>query len=624
MRAHPIQDFDTLSELFLKACERHAKADAFLVKRGGRYRGVASAEALRQAAALALAMERMGVTRGDRVAILSENRPEWAIADYATLGLGAVNVPIYPTLPCADVGYILRDCSACGIVVSTTTQLSKIAGIQPCLPSLRFVLTMDSGAEASGATTLSWSSFIEEQLALTPGPEGEFCRRMLATQSADLATIIYTSGTTGRPKGVELTHANIVSNVKACVPLFHFDPSDRILSFLPLSHIFERMLDYFAFWSGSTIAYAESTELLPQNILEVRPTLMAVVPRVLEKVYAKTMEAVRQGPAARRKLFRWAIRTGWEHASSNLSHRPISLGLKLRHALADALAARKIRGRLGGCLRFMLSGAAPLSQELAEFFFAAGLPVYEGYGLTETSPVISVNYPGAAKPGTVGRVIPGVEVKLGEESGEVEGAAGSEILVRGPNISPGYYRLEEETREAFAAGWFRTGDLGRIDADGFLSITGRKKNLFKTSGGKFVSPEKLESLFQGHPFITQLMVTGDRRHFIAALIVPNLERLEAYAREAELRFETREELVTHPRILSFMQGQVDESCRALAPFERIRQIALLPRAFSVEAGELSPTQKVRRFVVEERYRLLIEEIYGRPAPQSQSALSRSR
>jgi len=618
------QDFETLNELFVKACERHSKPDALLSKRDGRYRNISSAEALRQTAALALALERFGVARGDRVALLSENRAEWAFADYASLGLGAVNVPIYPTLLAADVEYILRDCGACGIVVSTAAQLAKILEIKSRLPLLRFILVMEPVPGAPDPDVHVWRSILDEQLARTPQPEGEFRRRALAAQPGDTATIIYTSGTTGNPKGVLLTHANIISNVKACMPLFRFDRADRVLSFLPLSHIFERTQDYFAFWSGSTIAYAESMELLPKNILEVRPTLMAVVPRVLEKVHAKILDTVRQGPASRRKLFHWAVRTGWRYASANLERRAISPWLRLEHSLADALVGRKIRGRLGGSLRFMISGAAPLSREIAEFFFAVGLPVYEGYGLTETSPVISVNYPGAVKLGTVGRLIPGVEVKLGEESGGPDGAAGHEILVRGPNVSSGYYHLEEETRQAFAEGWFHTGDLGSLDADGFLKITGRKKNLFKTSSGKFVSPEKLEGLFQGHPFIAQLMVIGDRRHFVAALIVPNFERLEAYAREQELRYETRDELVSHDRILAFMQQQVEEACRDLAPFERIRQIALLPREFTIDTGELSPTQKVRRFVVEERYRGLIEEIYRRPAPQTQTTLSHSR
>src|SRR5487761_348102 len=622
MQPHQTQDFETLNELFLKACERHSKPDALLSKRDGRYQGIASAEALRLTAALALALERAGVARSDRVALLSENRPEWALTDYATLGLGAVNVPIYPTLLASDVEYILRDCSACGIVVSTDAQLAKILEIKSNLPDLRFILVMEPGARAAREEAHAWRSVLDEQLALTPEPEAEFSRRALAAQPEDAATIIYTSGTTGNPKGVVLTHANIVSNIKASIPLFRFGRTDRVLSFLPLSHIFERMLDYFAFWSGSTIAYAENMERLPQNILEVRPTLMAVVPRVLEKVHAKILDTVQRGPASRRKLFHWAVQTGWKHASSNLEGRPISPRLRLERALADALAGRKIRGRLGGSLRFLICGSAPLSQEIAEFFFAVGLPVYEGYGLSETSPVISVNYPGAVKLGTVGRVIPGVEMKLGEESG-APGAGGCEILVSGPNVSPGYYHLEEETRQALAGGWFHKGDLGRLDADGFLSITGRKKNLFKTSGGKFVSPEKLEGLFQGHPFVAQLMVIGDRRHFVAALVVPNFDRLETFAREQELRCETREELASHDRILAFMQQQVEEACRVLAPFERIRQIALLSREFSIDAGELSPTQKVRRFVVEERYRDLIEDLYRRPAPQSQITFSHS-
>src|SRR5579875_2124392 len=612
------QDFETLNELFVKACERHSKPDALLSKRDGRYRNISSAEALRQTAALALALERFGVARGDRVALLSENRAEWAFADYASLGLGAVNVPIYPTLLAADVEYILRDCGACGIVVSTAAQLAKILEIKSRLPLLRFILVMEPVPGAPDPDVHVWRSILDEQLARTPQPEGEFRRRALAAQPGDTATIIYTSGTTGNPKGVLLTHANIISNVKACMPLFRFDRADRVLSFLPLSHIFERTQDYFAFWSGSTIAYAESMELLPKNILEVRPTLMAVVPRVLEKVHAKILDTVRQGPASRRKLFHWAVRTGWRYASANLERRAISPWLRLEHSLADALVGRKIRGRLGGSLRFMISGAAPLSREIAEFFFAVGLPVYEGYGLTETSPVISVNYPGAVKLGTVGRLIPGVEVKLGEEAAGSEGASGREILVRGPNVSPGYYH-PEENGEAFVDGWFRTGDLGTLDSEGYLKITGRKKNLFKTSGGKYISPEKLEGLFQGHPYVSQLMVLGDSRRFVAALIVPNFDRLEAYAREQGICWATRQELVTHPEICTFMQRQVDEACQGLAPFERIRQIALLPSEFTTDNAELSPSLKVRRFIVEERYRELIEEIYRRPAPQAQTA-----
>jgi long-chain acyl-CoA synthetase len=609
--------FHTLSELFLKAAETHAKPDAFLTKQNGRYQGLSSAEALRQTAALALALDRLGIRRGDRLALISENRVEWALADYAALGFGAIDVPIYPTLPAADVEYILQDSGSRGVIVSTAEQLQKVLEVRCRLPELRFIIAMESQGNPE-AGVLPWQSVIHEQLQHTPNPEEKFRALALQARPDDTATILYTSGTTGRPKGVVLTHANIASNVQACSPLFHFDPSDRIVSFLPLSHIFERMLEYFTFWSGASIAYAESFEKLPQNILEVRPTVLAVVPRVLEKVHGKILEAVRQSPPARQKLFHWAIGIGWQYSRRRLENQSIPLALRLKHEVADHLVASKVRARLGGKLRFMISGSAPLSRELAEFFYAVGLPVYEGYGLTETSPVISVNYPGAVKLGTVGRVIPGVEVKLGEEAAGSEGASGREILVRGPNVSPGYYH-PEENGEAFVDGWFRTGDLGTLDSEGYLKITGRKKNLFKTSGGKYISPEKLEGLFQGHPYVSQLMVLGDSRRFVAALIVPNFDRLEAYAREQGICWATRQELVTHPEICTFMQRQVDEACQGLAPFERIRQIALLPSEFTTDNGELSPSLKVRRFIVEERYRELIEEIYRRPAPQAQTA-----
>lgn len=611
-------DFHTLNELFLKAVERHAKPDALLSKRDGRYQGISSQGTLRQAAALAGAMGRLGIHRGDRVALLSENRPEWALTDYAALGLGAVDVPIYPTLLASDIEYILRDSGSRGIIVSTAEQLKKVSEIRPRLPELLFVLVMDSVSASEPGVSL-WSEAVQEQLRQTPHPEEEFRGKALKVKPEETATILYTSGTTGRPKGVILTHANVVSNVHACMPLFHFDRSDTALSFLPLSHILERMLEYFAFWNGASIAYAENFEALPQNILEVRPSIMAVVPRVLEKVHGKIFETVHQGPKSRQKLFHWAVRMGWQYARCGLEGRAPSASLRVKRAIADALVAKKIRARLGGRVRYLISGSAPLAPELAEFFHAVGLPVYEGYGLTETSPVISVNYPGATKLGTVGRVISGVEVRLGEESAGVDGGGGREILVRGPNVSPGYYHEPEENMQAFSNGWFHTGDLGSLDADGYLKITGRKKNLFKTSGGKYISPEKLEEMFQGHPYVAQLVVLGNSRHFVAALIVPHFERLASYARERGIECPTREQLVARPEIQGFMQKQVDETCQPLAPFERIRQIALLPREFTIASGELSPSLKARRFVIEERCRDLIEEIYRRPAPQSQAA-----
>jgi long-chain acyl-CoA synthetase len=606
----PVGKFSTLSELFVNAVERHSKADAFLSKSGGHYRGLGSAEALRQAAALARALDRLGLKRGDRLAIIGENRVEWALADYACLGLGVIVVPVYPTLREPDVASILNDSGSRAVVASTAEQLQKVLNIRSQLPELQLILSMDP-LPPSVSDAHDWNRLVASELAAGSDPVPFFRARAAQIQPGDTATILYTSGTTGHFKGVVLTHANIVANIRASAGLFPLAHHDVAISFLPLSHIFERMLDYVYFWQGVSIAYAESFETLPQNIREVRPTIMAVVPRVLEKIHGKITETVEQSSLARRKLFRWAVRTGETYFPYRLEGRTPPLGLRLRHALAEALVASKIRARLGGRIAVLISGSAPLSRELADFFYAVGLPVYEGYGLTETSPVISVNYPGAVKLGTVGRVIPGVEVKLGDEVIDEEGRAGREILVRGPNVTPGYYHREEENRQAFVDGWFRTGDLGTLDADGFLAITGRKKNIFKTSGGKFVCPERIENLFQGHPYVSQILVIGEGRRFVSAIVVPNFSRLEAYAREQHIVFTSREELVTDPEVLAFIGKQIDQATAWLPPHEQIRQIVLSPREFTVASGELSPTQKIKRHVVEANFRDAIEALYER-------------
>jgi long-chain acyl-CoA synthetase len=607
------ENFQTLNELFLNTIDRQGRPDAFLFKREGKYEPLSSIYALQQTAALAVAFERLGIQRGDRVAILSENRVEWPLTDYALMGIGAVDVPVYPTLPAADVGYIVKDSGCRGIVVSTPSQLEKVLEIRAQLPGVLFMAVMDP-LKADLPNVHLWSHLVQDALSQSLDPERDFRTKALKAQPQDTATILYTSGTTGRPKGVVLTHANIVSNVKASAPLFPFSRKDRVISFLPLCHIFERMIEYFLFSQGVSIAYAESAEKLAENMIEAPPTFIPVVPRVLERVHSRVMNTVRQGSRFRQRLFNWAIKTGGEYSARTLEKRGPSPALRLKHAVADKLVTSKVRARFGGRLRFMISGSAPLAKDLAEFFYAVGLPVYEGYGLTETSPVISVNYPGSTKLGTVGRVISGVEIQLGDAPPEAEIARGREILVRGPNVSPGYYRQEEENRQAFIDGWFHTGDLGELDADGYLKITGRKKNLLKTSGGKYIAPEKIEALFQGHALVAQIFVLGDSRRFVGALVVPHFERLEAYARERQIAFATREDLVCLPEICAWMQSEIDNACQALAPFEKIRQIALLPREFSIECGELSPTQKIRRFVVEDRYREVIEEIYSRPAP----------
>jgi len=612
--------FKTINELFVQAMEDHQKPDAFLTKTEGRYGGVSSRDVLLKVAALAQAFGEMGVGAGDRVALLSENRLEWALTDYAILGLGGVTVPLYSTLLEEDVRFVLSDSGSKGIVVSTRDQLKKVLAVRSSLPGLKFVVAMDS-EPGEFPDVLGWKELAGRDTSAGPDPVKSLEAQSLRTQPDDVATIVYTSGTTGVFKGVVLTHANIASNIQACDRLFDFHPGDVSMAFLPLAHIFERMIDFYYMAQGVSIAYAESIDTLPQNLREVRPTLMAVVPRLVEKIREKVIEEVRHLPPSKQRLFGWALRTGRDWFPYRISGRSAPAGLSVKRALANKMVYSKIRSQMGGRLRLLISGAAPLSRELAEFFFSIGIPIYEGYGLTETSPVIAVNHPGAVRLGTVGPVIPGVEVRLGEETEDAEGHSGREILVRGPNVTPGYYHQEEMNSEAFADGWFHTGDLGSLDEEGFLSITGRKKNLFKTSGGKYVSPEKLENLFQGHRYVAQLVVLGDSRKFVGSLIVPNFTALESYAREQGIDFAGREHLVKNETIHAFVQAQVDEACKHLPPHERIRQIALLPKELTIAAGELSATLKVKRPVVEERYRELIEELFSRrpPAPQEASA-----
>ena len=613
--------FQTINELFLQAMEDHQKPDAFLTKTKGQYRGVPSRDVLVKVAALAQAFQEMGVGPGDRVALLSENRLEWALTDYAILGLGGVSVPLYSTLLEGDVGFILRDSGSKGIVVSTRDQLKKVLAVRASAPDLRFVVAMDS-EPGEFPDVHCWEELAMRENASGTNPVKSLEQQSLRTKASDIATIVYTSGTTGVFKGVVLTHANIASNIQACDLLFDFHPGDISMAFLPLAHIFERMIDFYYMAQGVSIAYAESIDTLPQNLREVRPSLMAVVPRLVEKIREKVLEEVRHMPPSKQRLFGWALRTGSEWFPYSGTGRSAPVGLAVKRALADKIVYSKIRSQMGGRLRLLISGAAPLSRDLAEFFFSIGIPIYEGYGLTETSPVIAVNHPGAVKLGTVGQVIPGVEVRMGEETVDAEGHSGREILVRGPNVTPGYYHQDDRNGEAFVDGWFHTGDLGLMDEDGFLKITGRKKNLFKTSGGKYVSPEKLENLFQGHRYVAQLVVLGDSRKFVGSLIVPNFAALESYAMEQGIEFAGREDLVKNEMVHAFLQAQVDETCKHMPPHERIRQIALLPRELTIAAGELSATLKVKRPVVEERYRDLIEEMFSRLPPTTQEATTR--
>ena len=548
---------------------------------------------------LSLGLLELGVSPGDRVAILSENRPEWAIADYACLAARCTSVPIYPTLPSKQTEYILRDAGAVAILVSTPAQVEKVLAIRERLPALRHVIAFDPSEARAGVLTLE-EVMARGRAARDRNPDWR--AKALTASPDDLATVIYTSGTTGNPKGVMLTHGNISSNVTAAVGLFDFAPQDECLSFLPLSHIFERMFGHFSmFHSGVIINYAQSFDTVPADMQARHPTVMASVPRLYEKVFERVLDSVRASSAPRRHIFAWSRRVGEAWADRTISGERIPARLHFQRALADRLVFAKLRARTGGRIRLFISGGAPLSPEIARFFYAAGLPIVEGYGLTETSPVMAVNTPTHLRLGTVGQAIPGVEIRI---------APDGEIITRGPNIMRGYFNQPEATAEAIdAEGWFHTGDIGMIDADGYLRITDRKKDLIVTAGGKNIAPQPIENLAKSSRFVSNAVMLGDRRPYPIMLLVPEQKALEAWAARHVSGDSGMERLVTLPEVQNKIEREVRKALRDLAQFEMPKKFLLLSRDFSVDAGELTPTLKVRRRIVEERHRAAIESLY---------------
>jgi long-chain acyl-CoA synthetase len=548
---------------------------------------------------LSLGLGELGVQPGDRVAILSENRPEWAIADYACLTARCTDVPIYPTLPSKQAEYNLRDSGATAIFVSSRQQMEKVLAVRDRLPALRHIIAFDEEARGPGVLSLE-QVYACGRSARAHGANWQ--RDALAVGPSDLATLIYTSGTTGEMKGVMLTHGNITSNVTTCCGMFDFADDDECLSFLPLSHIFERMFGHYSmFHAGVVINYAEGVDTVAADMQRWRPTLMAAVPRLYEKIYSRVLEAVRAGPPIKQRLFHWGKRVGEAVVDLRLAGRPVPVSLSCRLWLADKLVFSKLRARTGGRIRFFISGGAPLSADVAKFFHAAGMPVLEGYGLTETSPVIAVNTFEHLRLGTVGLPIPGVEVKIGPDG---------EILTRGPNVMAGYYQKAEATAEAMdGEGWFRTGDVGLLDADGFLRITDRKKDLIVTAGGKNIAPQPIEGLAKSNRFVANAVMLGDRRPFPIMLLVPNFDTLAAWATEQGLAAADQAALVTLPEVQKKLETEVRTTLRDLAGYEMPKKVLVLPRDFSIESGELTPKMSVKRKVVEQRYREEIEALY---------------
>jgi len=595
----------TLISTFLDTVAKHRKPAQFMRKTAGGWESISAERALADVESLALGLGELGICRGDRVAILSENRYEWPIADLAIVGQGAVSVPIYPTLTAAQCAFVIANSEAKLAIVSSPAQLEKLRSMERDLPLLETIVHMDPVPGADGKCS-SLDSVLERGRRARAATPGAFRAAAEQVRPDDLATIIYTSGTTGDPKGAMLTHGNITFDVDACLEVVTLGPTDTCLSFLPLCHIFERMAGLYAMLrAGATIAYAESMDTVAANAVEVRPTVITGVPRFYEKVYARVMEKVATDSPLKQRIFHWGLGHGIARARARFEGRKLDT---LATRIADRLVGAKVRERVGGRLLFCISGGAPLAPKVMEFFFAIGIPVLEGYGLTETSPVICLNRPGKEKPGSVGPPIPGVEVRIGEEG---------EILTRGPHVMRGYFKNEEATRAALSGGWFHTGDIGRLDPDGSLVITDRLKDLLVTAGGKKVAPQPLEARLKTGKWVSEAVLLGDRRPYVVCLIVPNFANLEAEAKANGWPYRSMSELMERPEARALFQKEIDTLNAGLAPFEQIKKFALLERELTQNTGELTPTLKVRRRVISEKFAPVIEQMYGgRPVPAS--------
>jgi long-chain acyl-CoA synthetase len=585
-------EINTLADIFFASIahdvERHVT-----FKRGSEWQVISSRQLYGYVATLARVLKQWGIHKGDRVAILSENRPEWMIADFACMTTGIVDVPIYATLTADQTLYLLQNSGARVIFVSTLEQLRKIQAIWE-QTSLEKIVVMDDVSEIN---VIPMWSLIN---SASPEEDPQFDEEAHRISSDDLATLIYTSGTTGTSKGVMLSHGNLTTCAKMASKQAEWTPGDVYLSFLPLSHVTARHVDYVCYLDGVSLAYCAVFDQLPQMLQEAKPTIIVAVPRVYEKIRA---EAERQaGHGLRRKILDWAVRVGEKHKDEIArGETPTDLSWKV----ANQLVFSKIRQGFGGRGRAYFSGGAPLGKDMAEWFCAVGVPIMEGYGLTETSPTLSVNRRGAFKIGSVGKVNEGVQLKIAEDG---------EILVKGPTVFKGYWNMPEETRNSFADGWFKTGDIGELDSEGFLSITDRKKDLIKTSGGKFIAPQPIENALKANVLVAQAAIIGDKRKYASVIISPHFPLLEDWARANGVPFTSRQELVASDKVRNLYRGIVEDLNKRLAHFETIKKIVVVPDEFTVATGEITPTLKLKRRVIEAKYKQQIDEIYQQPHP----------
>lgn len=594
----------TVPRLYNHLTEEYSKeTNNFAIKHkvAGKYVGISYDQLKEETDSFALGLASLGIKHDDKVAIISENRPEWVYSDFAILSLGAIDVPLYPSLTAESIEFILNNSESKAIIVSTKFQLNKVMKFRDKCKTLKFIILLNEKDFDSNIKDLMTFKKVQELGKEYSREHSTLLKDNLdKIKPDDVCTIIYTSGTTGEPKGVVLTHHNILSNVQAALDCFPIGKTDVFLSFLPLCHIFERMAGYYtAFSAKCTVCYAESIETVAQNLIDVKPTIMTSVPRLFERIHSKIIKNIDSQPLKKQKIFYWAMDVGVRYAEyKKKGNIPLSFGLK--HKLADKLVFSKLREKTGGNLRFFISGGAALPLYLGKFFEAIGIIIVEGYGLTESSPVIAANRVEDFKFGTVGKPFPGVEIKI---------ASDGEILARGPNIMQGYYKNKKETEATIKDGWLYTGDIGVFDGDGFLMITDRKKHLFKTSAGKYIAPNPIESMFLASKYIDQFVLIGDRRMFLTALIVPDFDAVKEYADSHKIPYDKVEDLVRDEQIYKMLDKEMDQFQKKLANYEKVRKFVLLDKPFSIESGEITPSLKIKRKYVEERYQDLIEQMY---------------
>jgi long-chain acyl-CoA synthetase len=591
-------NYGTLPSRLLNAVDSLSNPRAQMFRAADGWQSISSEEFLRRVAGLSTAFVELGVKPGDRVGLFAANRPEWHTADFAITGAGGVTVPIYFNESPERITYILKHCGAKCVFAAGAAQMQKLQALRAQLPELEQVVIADCGPDLPG-DCLRYETLIS---AATGADVASYRLRASQVLPGQLASIIYTSGTTGEPKGVMLTHTNFCSNVTDSCSNVKFDSKDDVaVSFLPLAHVYGRMLDYVHLFHGITVAYVEAVEHVAQALLEIRPTLLAAVPRVFEKIYTRVIEQGSKQTGYKRKIFDWAMEVASRSALWRSGEKNTSSQVKLAWGLADKLVYSKIREGTGGKLRLVFSGGAPLAKELAEFFWAIGVPIYQGYGLTETAPVLTSNYPNN-RMGSSGIPIPNVELRIAEDG---------EILAKGPCVMQGYYKSAEATREVLSSdGWFSTGDIGYLDKDNYLFITDRKKDLIKTAAGKFVAPQPIENALKTSRLILNAVVVGDKRKFISALIVPNPTTVAAKAAEQGIKFSSNKEMVEHSFVRQLIEAEVKRLTANLAQYETVKRFALLPEDFTFDNGGLTFTLKLRRRVVEQQFHDVIDRLYA--------------